>query len=132
MGKVQKSELSEFLLGVTQHFLIRRVSGQKAAVEICEGDTDGRILKYRTPPLFACAKRFLRPRALEDVILQPSFGIFQYFNRSPVVLTKQGSKNSAACNRDEVGDDREIIAPIEVHPLRLEVIQYNVMKSGED
>src|SRR6266446_7006073 len=34
VGNVEKSELTEFLLGVTQHFLLRRVGGKEAAIQI--------------------------------------------------------------------------------------------------
>src|SRR6266850_839077 len=68
MGKVQKSEFTDFLLGITQHFLIRRVGGQKAAVEVCEGDTDGRILKYCPPPLLALAQGLFGALTLDNFL----------------------------------------------------------------
>src|SRR5713101_8403330 len=67
MGNVQKSELTEFLRGVTQHFLICRVGGQETAVEVREGDTDRRILKHGPPPLFALPQRLFRLFPLRDV-----------------------------------------------------------------
>src|SRR4029077_9697078 len=71
VGNVEKSELTEFLLGVTQHFLVRRVGGQEAALEVCEGDADSRILIDGPPPLLA-------PRDLQVCLTQSCFVLLMF------------------------------------------------------
>src|SRR5262249_31382484 len=62
-----KSELTEFLLGVTQHLLIGRVRSQKTASKICESYTDGRVLKHRPPPLLALAQGFFGALSIVNI-----------------------------------------------------------------
>ena len=66
MGDIEKRKRPEFLLAVAQHFLVDRIGGQEAAVEVGQRNTDGGILKDRPPTLFA-------PRDLQVCLTQSFF-----------------------------------------------------------
>ena len=59
VSELEKGELADFLLGVTQHVQIGGVGGKKTAAHVRESHTNGGILEYRPPPLLAFEQRVL-------------------------------------------------------------------------
>src|ERR1700739_1604145 len=67
MRYVQKTNCAQILLRVAHHGLEDVIGGEKAAVEVCQRDADGRILKNRSPALLAFSKALLGPLAIFNV-----------------------------------------------------------------
>src|SRR6185369_11472918 len=68
MRNINEGNRLEFLLRITQHFLVNGICGEEAAIQISEGNANGRILKDGSPPLFTLSQRLFGPLALRVVI----------------------------------------------------------------
>src|SRR6266700_2209011 len=64
MSNLEKGNRLEFLLRITQHFLVSGVCGQEVAIQISERNANGRILKDRSPPLLTLPQGLLRSLTL--------------------------------------------------------------------
>src|SRR5438876_1007373 len=67
MSNLEKGNRLEFLLRVTQQFLVNGICGQEAAIQICERNANGRILKDRSPSLLTLAQGLLRSLPFSNV-----------------------------------------------------------------
>jgi hypothetical protein len=67
MSNLEKGNRLEFLVRVTQHFLVSGICGQEAAIQIGERNANGRILKDRSPALLTLSQSLFRSPTLSTV-----------------------------------------------------------------